>query len=225
NFALTERILDDITDDTDILFLCSPNNPTGAVIKPALMDKLYEECCRKHVLLCIDECFMGFVSQCERYSFKPKAGAIVLKAFTKLYAMAGLRLGYMLCGDISLAEKLRETGQCWSVSVPAQLAGEAALLEKDYVSETVELIRREREYLTRSLENMGFKVYPSEANFLLFRRGLPIDELLLKEGIAVRRCENFHGLDRTYFRTAVRTHKENTALISAIERIIGSDKG
>lgn len=223
SFAVTERILDNISDNMDILFLCSPNNPTGAVIKPFLMEKIYEECRRRDVLLCVDECFMGFVPG--GYSFKPKTGAIVLGAFTKLYAMAGLRLGYMLCGDVSLAEKLRETGQCWSVSVPAQLAGEAALSEKGYVSKTVELIRREREYLSSSLENMGIKVYPSEANFLLFRSGLPIDELLLREGIAVRSCANFRGLDRTYLRTAVRTHEENTALINAIERIIGSDKG
>lgn len=220
SFAVTERILDDISDDTDMLFLCSPNNPTGAVIKPPLMDKIYEECRRRDVLLCVDECFMGFVPGGGGYSFKPKTGAIVLKAFTKLYAMAGLRLGYMLCGDDLLAEKLRETGQCWSVSVPAQLAGAAALSEKGYVSETVRLIRREREYLTCSLDNMGFGVYPSEANFILFRSPLPLDELLLKEGIAVRSCENFRGLDGTYFRTAVRTHEENAALIRAIGNII-----
>lgn len=225
DFALTEHILDDISDDIDMLFLCSPNNPTGAVIKPFLMDRIYEECSRKDILLVVDQCFIGFVSKCERYLLKPKSGAIVLKAFTKLYAMAGLRLGYMLCGDISLAEKLRETGQCWSVSVPAQLAGEAALLEKGYALETAELIRREREYLTCSLENMGLKVYPSEANFLLFRSALSLDELLLREGIAIRSCANFRGLDRTYFRTAVRTHEENTALINAAKKIIVSDKG
>ncbi|MGN1417534.1 MAG: pyridoxal phosphate-dependent aminotransferase [Oscillospiraceae bacterium] len=225
NFAVTERILDDISDDTDMLFLCSPNNPTGAVIKPTLMDKIYEECRRRDILLVVDECFMGFVSEGEKCSFEPKSGAIVLKAFTKLYAMAGLRLGYVLCGDISLAEKLRETGQCWSVSVPAQLAGAAALAERDYVSKTVRIIRREREYLTCSLENLGFKVYPSEANFLLFRSAFPIDELLLKEGIAIRSCANYRGLDETYFRTAVRTHEENAALINALKKIIGIKRG
>lgn len=220
DFAVTERILGDISDDTDMLFLCSPNNPTGAVIKPTLMDKIYEECRRKDILLVIDECFMGFVAGSGGYSFKPKTGAIVLKAFTKLYAMAGLRLGYVLCGDISLAERLRETGQCWSVSVPAQIAGEAALSEKGYVSETVRLIRREREYLTCSLEKMGLTVYPSEANFILFQSELPLDRLLLKEGIAVRSCANFRVPDGTYFRTAVRTHEENAALIRAIGNII-----
>ncbi|MGN0696239.1 MAG: pyridoxal phosphate-dependent aminotransferase [Oscillospiraceae bacterium] len=223
-FSLTERILDDMSDDMDMLFLCSPNNPTGAVIKPPLMDRIYDECRRKDILLVIDECFMGFVCGGAGYSFKPRTGAIVLKAFTKLYAMAGLRLGYVLCGDISLAQRLRETGQCWSVSVPAQLAGEAALAEKAYASETVRIIRREREYLIRSLENMGFGVYPSEANFILFQSPLPLDRLLLREGIAVRSCANFRGLDGTYFRTAVRTHEENAALICAIGNITAASQ-
>lgn len=145
---------------------------------------------------------------------------MILKAFTKLYAMPGLRLGYVLCGDEALAGCIRSCGQCWAVSVPAQVAGIAALKETEYVKETLKIISKEREYLFKALSVLGMKVYPSEANFLLFRCDKPLDRLLLKEGIAIRSCENYEGLEYGFFRIAVRSHNENEILIRAIERVL-----
>ena len=93
----------------------------------------------------------------------------VLKAFTKLYAMAGLRLGYGLCGDEDLLERLQAVRQPWSVSGPAQCAGVAALGETDFVEHTKEVVKEERERLSGALRDLGFQVYPSQANYLFFR--------------------------------------------------------
>ena len=145
---------------------------------------------------------------------------MILKAFTKMYAMAGLRLGYMLCADEKLCEAVSECGQSWSVSIPAQAAGIAALGEHDIAEKTRCLIDAERKYLMDKLSGFGFKVYPSQANFILFRCCLPLDEMLIKEKIAIRNCGGYIGLSEGYFRIAVRTHAENEMLVKAVERIV-----
>lgn len=221
NFAPNDQLLDSITSDIDILFLCNPNNPVGNVIDTALMKMAADKCAEKNILLAVDECFMDFVSDGEMYSAKPYLNGrmVILKAFTKTYAMAGLRLGYALFGDEAFAEKIRHTGQCWSISTPAQLAGIAALNEKEYLTKSVELISAEREYMSSALKKIGFKAYPSATNFLLFRSDIPLEKKLAEQGIAIRSCENYRGLDERYYRTAVRLHNENETLVKALERI------
>ena len=217
-FALDSGIIACLDKSVDMLILCTPNNPTGCTIESGLLREICKKCEEDNIIFLFDQCFIDFVVNgvgAERYMNK---NIVILKAFTKIYAMAGLRLGYALFGDISLAEKVRETGQFWSVSAPAQTAGEAALDEKEYAAKTAELIKIEREYLSENLRLFGFKVYPSEANFILFYTEQLIDEMLLRQKILIRNCENFRGLSCGFFRIAVRSHEENIALVSAIER-------
>lgn len=220
DFTLREDFLDKI-DGNDVIFLCSPNNPTGRTVPMELLERIAERCRACGCILVVDACFWDFAekSSCTEKSSLRK-NLIILKAFTKLYAMPGLRLGYILCGDETLAERIQNCGQCWSVSVPAQVAGVAALKETAYVKETVKLISEERKYLFEALTGLGMKVYPSEANFLLFRCEAPLDRLLLTEGIAIRSCENYRGLEYGFFRVAVRGHDENEKLVRAIERAL-----
>ena len=222
DFALDEKILEQLTNETDIFFLCNPNNPVGNVISADLVWKIAVRCEENNILLVIDECFMDFIKNNENYSAKKhfRNNVIILKAFTKTYAMAGLRLGYALFGSETLADKVRHTGQCWSVSAPAQLAGISALDEREYVRKSIELVNREREFMALSLNKMGFKVYPSVTNFLLFKSDILLQERLAEHGIAIRSCDNYVGLNERFYRTAIRLHSENEALINALERII-----
>lgn len=145
---------------------------------------------------------------------------IILKAFTKIYAIAGLRLGYAVFGCGELAGKVRETGQYWSVSAPAQTAGTAALSERSYIDKTRLLIDKERGFLSAALTRYGFKVFPSDANFILFRCKYPLDKLLLREKILIRNCADYDGLSEGFFRIAVRGREENSILINAVGRVI-----
>ena len=207
--------------DIDYLTITSPNNPTGRTVSADVLKKIAEKCLRNNIIFVCDECFMPFVENAEQLSARNcfNQNVIVLKAFTKICSMAGIRLGYAVFGDSGLADMVRRTGQYWSVSSPAQTAGFAALQETGFIEKTVRYVSEERDFLFRELKKTGFKVYPSEANFLLFRCELPLDVLLLKEGIALRNCQNYDGLGAGYFRTAVRTHEENTALIEALRRV------
>lgn len=219
-FALDEKILEMLDESVQMLILCTPNNPTGRTIDGELLRRICEKCEANDIVFLCDECFIGFTENAAHAEQFINPNVAVLKAFTKIYAMAGLRLGYALFGDAELAEKVRRNGQFWSVSAPAQTAGEAALDEKNYLEKTLELEKKEREFLTENLRNFGFKVYPSEANFILFYTKLALDEMLLSEKILIRNCANFDGLEQGYFRIAVRSHEENSALVSAIERCL-----
>lgn len=219
-FALDEKILEMLDESVQMLILCTPNNPTGRTIDGELLRRICERCKANDIVFLCDECFIDFTENSAHAEQFINPNVVVLKAFTKIYAMAGLRLGYALFGDDVLAEKVRKNGQFWSVSAPAQTAGEAALDEKYYLEKTLELVKKERGFLTENLRNFGFKVYPSEANFILFYTKLPLDEMLLSEKILIRNCANFDGLEQGYFRIAVRSHEENSALVSAIERCL-----
>ncbi len=223
-FALNEDILPKITPDIGMLFLCSPNNPAGNTIAPALMERILQRCCVTGTAAVVDECFLDFAENGEGLSAKQRLNerVIVLKAFTKICAMAGLRLGYAIFGDKALAEQVLGSGQPWAVSSPAQAAGIAAaevLAGTDHLERTRVLVAQEREYLTRELTRRGVKVFPSEANFLLLKSDQckDLEKILAEKKIAIRSCADYHGLDGRFFRIAVRTRQENERLINAIE--------
>lgn len=221
-FALTADILEDITPGTGILFLCSPNNPTGRTIPPELLKRISGRCLETGTFLVVDECFLDFVKGGKELSGKPllNENSAVLKAFTKIYAMPGIRLGYALFGGSAAAQKAAVAGQAWSVSVPAQAAGIAALKLDGFIERTVETISAGREFLCAGLRSLGLEVIPSEANYILFRCAMPLDELLPERGIAVRSCENYDGLEKGWFRTAVRQREENELLLAAIREVL-----
>lgn len=218
-FALTEKILSDM-GDCDMVILCSPNNPNGRTVPPQFLERIAAECLRNGIYLLCDESFIGFTGRADELTALRILNdrVIVLRSFTKLYAMAGLRLGYAVCGNSSAAEGIESVGQYWSVSAPAQAAGEAALDDEDYLHETVSLIRREREYLSGVLADLGYEVFPSEANYILFRAHEELGEQLLAEGILIRSCADYSGLDGSYFRVTVGSRNTNDRLIKTVGR-------
>lgn len=222
DFCVTSDILDMLTPNADILFLCSPNNPTGQLIPPELLKKISVKCMENNIIFVCDECFMGFAENGEKYSLKQyiNQNSIILKAFTKLYAMPGLRLGYALCGSENNADKIHHSGQFWSVSVPAQAAGIAAVEERDYVCKAIDYVKKEREYLGCELQKYGIKVFPSAVNYLLFKAEKRLDDRLIDKGILIRNCASYRGLCEGFYRIAVRTHEENKQLLSAVGRCI-----
>ncbi|MBR6088884.1 MAG: aminotransferase class I/II-fold pyridoxal phosphate-dependent enzyme [Anaerolineaceae bacterium] len=205
----------------DALFLCDPNNPTGRALPEDLLNEILVLCDRLDVRVFLDECFRDLTgrSQNVRKLLMDHPGLFILKALTKTFALAGLRIGYGLTADSGLLRRMSCAVQPWNVSSLAQKAAAAALQERMYLDISVGLIRSERKYLAEELEALGFHVCPSEANFLLFQAPAQLGSLLLKEGIAVRDCQNFAGLGPGWFRTAVRGHRENETLIAAMRRI------
>ena len=225
-FAVTEALLPAITPQTDALVLCTPNNPTGRSVAPALLREIIARCRETGTWLLLDECFLDLTDNGAEKSvipaLRPDDPCMVLRAFTKLYGMAGVRLGYAVCRDRDVLAALCRTVQPWNVSAPAQAAGEAALDCRDFVARTLSLIAQEKAYLLRELRALGIEVLPGDANFLMLS-GVPglYDRLLKEHGILVRSCANYRGLDEGDCRIAVRTHAENERLIAALREVRG----
>lgn len=208
-----------------VLFLCNPNNPTGRTLPPELMEKILAFCAEENIRLFVDECFADLSDHQRtlKSMLSKHPQLFLLKAFTKSYGMAGLRLGYGLCSDESLLRQMAGSVQPWNISVPAQAAGVAALKEEAFLQQTRQLIARERPWLCRQLEDLGLWVCPSEANYLLFQGPEGLDKLLRQEGIALRNCRNYPGLGPGWYRTALRRHEENIMLIQALSGVLGKE--
>ena len=201
----------------EVVFLCTPNNPTGRLLPLPLLEQILQVCAaqgnemeKQYKALDLTE---DGVSAKSLLTAHPEL--LILKAFTKSYGMAGIRLGYCLCADSALLHRMASASQPWNVSSLAQSAGVAALAERDFLQRTLSLVRTERRWLTDNLTALGFWVCPSHANYLLFRGPLGLREGLLQQGIAIRDCGNYNGLGDGWYRIAVRPHGENEALITA----------
>ena len=223
-FELGEDYLEKLDEGPDMIFLTDPNNPNGKRIGRELLEEILGRCRQKDVIPVLDECFLPLSSEGGRKgSLCPeKSGALHLRAFTKTFSMPGIRIGYLLCNDPERVRLIRRNLPEWNVSVIAEEAGvEAARVacETDYVRRSSELIRIEREVLVRELSGLGFRVYPGDANYLLFRAEPGLYEDLLEQGILIRKCGNYRGLDERYFRIAVRTPEANAELIRTIKEL------
>lgn len=227
DFKIEDDILNYIDTETKVIFICNPNNPTGQLTKRETLEKIIIQCKDVGAFAAVDECFLDFVENKEQYSvvnlMKEYDNLIVLKAFTKIYAIPGIRLGYCMSSDNKLIEGLKSSGPPWSVSTIAQSAGIAALKEKEYAARTVEYIKEQRKYLTDELKKLNLKTYNSYANYILFKMpdGIDLKEEMLKKGILIRSCSNYRNLGSSYYRIAVKSDRENSMLINVLKEIKG----
>lgn len=224
-FLLREGYLKYLQEDIDIAFLCNPNNPTGILIPNKILNEILKICKEKRIFLVLDECFLEFVSSRLQNFQKEKLKEIpemfIIKAFTKMYGMPGLRLGYGLCANVELLNKMRQGLQPWNVSLPAQMAGIAACTEQDFVQRTQEYISEERNFLVNELKKLRFQVYASQANYIFFEAPFNLFSVCEKEGILIRDCSNYRGLSKGYYRIAVKTRDENKELIRVLDKHYG----
>ena len=221
DFELNPDSLTEALRDGDVVILGQPNNPTGRLVNPDALRRLIQR--RSEVLFVVDEAFAGFVPGYRSLVLDRPANAVVLWSLTKLYAIPGLRLGCAFL-ESDLASRLRSRIGPWTVNVFAQAVGHAALEDPDFVLRTQAFVSARRQELCRALAAIdGLTIYPGCANFLLARIDLEgsrastvARHLLREEGIGIRVCDNFEGLDDRFFRVAVRTRTENARLCRAL---------
>ena len=224
DFAVTEAFVQAVNQSIDLVFLCQPNNPTGQITPPELVQRLVRRCADCGAVLVVDECFLDFLQQRDALTAKPLLQAapnlVILKAFTKLYAMAGVRLGYALCSNTALLAKMQAAGQPWGVSSLAQAAGAAALRETTYADAVRALIADQRPRLAAGLRALGLQVIEGSANYLLFRAPETLGAALQQRGVCLRSCGNYPGLSAGWYRTAVRTAPENEQLLQTMREVL-----
>lgn len=216
-FSFKDSFLQTLHEGLDIIFLCNPNNPTGVLTERKFLMQVLKKCQELNIFLVVDECFLDFVKNPEEYTLKEwlreYPNLFLLKAFTKRYAMAGVRLGYGLSANKELLKHMELVTQPWNVSTLAQEAGIAALREQEYVEKGRELIFEERDFLKKEMKQLGFTLFSSQANYIFFKGHKNLFEECVKRGVLIRDCSNYRGLTEGYFRIAVKTHPDNEKLI------------
>lgn len=226
-FVIREDFLARIDEETDLLIICNPSNPTGILTERDFLLRVLDKARETGTLVMVDECFLEIVENEAAYTLKPFVkdydNLIILKSFTKLYAIPGVRLGYIIAGNPDIIEKVNRAGQAWSVSHIAQAAGLAALKDTEYKKQVIETTARELAFMKEELGRLPIRLYDGAANYLFFRApGISdLDRRLEKYGIMIRNCSNYVNLGDDYWRVAVKSREENQKIIGALHQVLG----
>ena len=245
DFEVKADLCGQIRPETDMVFLCNPNNPTGLLMSGDFLISVMQRCRETDTWLMVDECFLEFVRQGKIYSLigelKENPKLLILKSFTKMFGIAGLRLGYLLCGQKDLGDIIDKFGCDWNINCVAEAAGLEALKSADYEKKVRAYVEKERKWLYDKLKGLGLRVVDGQANYLLFEvpescrkapeearkipessrktpkeRKSPLAEWLLRQGIMIRCCDDYENLDENFYRVGINTHEANEMLIEKI---------
>jgi L-threonine-O-3-phosphate decarboxylase len=212
------RIADKLTSlRPRLVFLCNPNNPTGAVLAPDIIADWARQ--HRQSLFVIDEAYLPFAAGLGSALAFATGNVVVLRSMTKDFGLAGLRLGFAV-GDEGLIEMLGRVQPPWSVNAMAQAAGIAALGDLAHRQHSLECLAQDSEELAVGLSQLGFSTLPSATHFFLVRVGdaPAFRAALLRRGILVRDCTSF-GLP-AHIRIAARRPEENQRLLAAVREVI-----
>ena len=218
-----EDLFDSIEQiEPDVVVLCNPNNPTGIFYKPEELAPLLKVIQKKNSCLFIDESFIDFTDQPSLSNFIEDYSIFILRSMTKTYGIPGLRLGYGL-GSTDIINKLNCIKEPWTINTLALKAVGILLEDEEYFCEMKEWYEKEKEFLFNELSNINnIEVFPSEGNFFLCklknRTGWDLKDTLVNEGIYIRTCTDFKGLNDQFIRLAVRSREENEKLLDALKQ-------
>lgn len=212
----------------DLLFMCSPNNPTGIITQPAQLEEVVSLAQRRGAWCVVDESFLEFIAGHEEMTMLRRISKysrlLVLRSMTKFYGMPGLRSGF-IAGDAATIAKIKGYIPIWSVNCIAEAATIAALQDRQFAPTTRAYVDAEREFLKQALADMpGLHVVSGAANYLfadIRQSGVSSDawqNMLIRDGILVRNCNSYPCLGSGFLRFAVRSRQENEIFIDVVAR-------
>ncbi|MCP4264160.1 MAG: threonine-phosphate decarboxylase [Candidatus Brocadiaceae bacterium] len=211
-----------------MVFLCNPNNPTGQLTRKEDILGLVSD--NPERLVVIDEAFMDFIEDDEKYSVIKEAplmeNLIVVRSLTKFYGFPGLRLGYLITSE-TMVNKLMQYKEPWTVNAFAQIAGKVSINDKEFAANTRQYVSVEKDFLYEWLSMInGLQPFKPSVNFVLVKiedaviTSSTVRNLLMESNIIIRDCSNFVGMNEKYFRVAVRTREENQKLLKALKLVM-----
>jgi histidinol-phosphate aminotransferase len=211
-----------VGERTRLVFVCNPNNPTGTSVGSAAFDAFVAEL-PEGVVLLVDECYREFAVRPDFPDslawLARRPGTMVVRTFSKLYGLAGARVGYAVA-DPELAGYLERARHPFNLNVLAEEAALAALDDQQHVERTLALAHEGARFLTKELGALGLEVWPTDANFLLVRAGAGIYDRLLREGVIVRPLAGF-GMPE-HVRITIGRKEENERLVAALKKLRGA---
>jgi histidinol-phosphate aminotransferase len=219
----TQGLLAAISPKTKLIFIANPNNPTGTILTHTELEAFLSQV-PSHILVVIDEAYAEFTSSHDFPNSKKLLtkykNLVILRTFSKLYGLAGLRVGYGVAHEL-VSEAMLKTRLPFNLNSLALEAGRLALQATDFVEKTLTLNKEGLHYLSTALTRLGLKTLPTQANFVCIFLPKPakvVTEGLLKQGIIVRALDSF-GLDHA-IRVTVGLYEHNKAFIEGLKRVI-----
>ena len=209
-----------LNDQIDLLAICNPNNPTSSALTTEEIAKILTHCKKYNIFVMIDETYVEFapdVDQISAVSLTTKFdNFMVLRGTSKFFCAPGLRLGYGICGNLSFLERMNNIKNPWTINTLAALAGEAMFMDKDY-------IKTQRQHCVEVLSKRpNLKIYPAYANFILVKlldgtTSFEMFERCIKQGLMIRDCSSFHGLDGEFIRFCIQKEEDNGRLLDLLK--------
>lgn len=227
-----EKLKKKIEDnDYDLLLFCNPNNPTGQFINLEDMEKIMRVCENKNTRVFIDEAFIEFIENWKEKtlsSFKNK-NIFIMRAFTKFFAIPGLRLGYGIAFDENILKKMWEEKEPWTVNTFANLAGLTMFDDKGYIEETEKWISEEKKFIYRKLSELKYiKAYKTECNFILIKlfniSSSALREKMIEKNILIRDASNFKFLNESFVRLAIKDRNSNLRMLESLKEVLERGK-
>jgi histidinol-phosphate aminotransferase len=219
-----ETMADKITGRTKVIFVCNPNNPTGTIVTAKEVG-IFMERVPEQVLVVFDEAYYDLVASDEypdtiAYIREGRENVILLRTFSKVYGLAGIRLGFGVAMPSVLAP-LNQVKESFPVNQLAQVAGIAALQDREFLQRTVEANHASRLWLYRQFDRLGLSYLESHTNFVLVRigpRALDVQQELVRRGVIVRPCDGYDLCD--CLRVTVGTPEQDARLIDTLEAVL-----
>lgn len=216
-------VIDAISDKTKIIFLCTPNNPTGGLIDKNDIKRVLES---TDALVVVDEAYFEFSEVDNVDLLDEYDNLLILRTFSKVFGLAGMRIGYAISNP-EFIEVLHRVKPVFSLTKLSYVAASATLDDKEYINKSIEIGIQSREYLYKNMSEFdNINVYPSKANYLLVdvrktgMSSVEFAEELLKRGVIVRDCKSFKGLDDYWIRVSVGTLEEDKKFIEILKSMI-----
>ena len=235
DFQFSPAVFAGALSGAKIVFFCNPNNPTSVLTPPEQLTAIVERALDENAFVFLDEDFLEFVDGEEHFSLIGKIrrypNLFVLRSFTKIFGLTGLRIGYGIASE-EIINILLNAKIPWNVNCLAQAAAIVALGDEEHLKKTRELIKGEKAFLMRELMQIkAVKTYHADANFIFMDirqsgyTATQLKERMLRDKILIRDCSSFTGLDEYYIRVAVKTRRENERLLEAFRKIVGNHAG
>ena len=228
DFLLNINNLLNIIDNTiDLIVLCNPNNPTGTAINNEQIKIILEKC----KFLMIDETYAEFSSKSENIFATNLVNnydnLFVIRGTTKFFGVPGIRLGYGICSNNNILNKINKYKDPWSVNSIANLIGITMFSDIEYIDKTRNLILNEKNYIYKELSKIeNLKVYKTNSNFILCKilnnkiTSTELFEFLIKYNILIRDAKDFTFLDNTFFRFCILSENNNKLLIEKLKEVL-----
>ena len=227
----TQDFLMAITDDTDLVIICNPNNPTSSALTCKELEEIIYECEKRDIFVMIDETYVEFAPSMASITAVPLAerynNFMVIRGVSKFFAAPGLRFGYGITSNHAFLTSLLEHQNPWSLNSIGAYAGELMLSDKDYIQRTRDLICTERDRMMYALSQLkGAKVYDAHANFILVKilkegvTSFDVFEACIREKMMIRDCASFESLDGEFIRFCIMSPEDNKKLVEVLRKVL-----